>query len=179
MRMAWYPATPIDPETCITFDALKTFQTHNLQGNITAYDYYQSLETLTDGWAKEKLPVSLHRVLLARRMLMVVKDRRHTFMNVIREWRNLQALKRAGRCHDPSGIAGTKQGELAVACRACPHPGVNLPADWEKAPASDASVALSIVRCSFPDSPQVFVSSSHLYGLQLPREEPLPEVEEA
>ncbi|KIP01314.1 hypothetical protein PHLGIDRAFT_55306, partial [Phlebiopsis gigantea 11061_1 CR5-6] len=128
LRMAWYPATPLDPETCVTFEAMKVFQTQNLQGNITAYDYYQSLEILTDGWGKMKLP-----------------DRRHSFMNVVRQWRNLQALKRAGRCHDPTGIDGTKQGELAVACRACPHPGVNLPADWEKVPESKSYLYRQVI----------------------------------
>ena len=43
------------------------------------------------------------------------------------------ALKRAGRGHDPQGISGTSQGELMVECPACPHPGRNLPSDWEKA----------------------------------------------
>ncbi|KAF9495381.1 hypothetical protein BDN71DRAFT_1482663 [Pleurotus eryngii] len=35
--------------------------------------------------------------------------------------------------HDPSGVAGTSTGECAVMCPACPHPGKNLPSDWEKA----------------------------------------------
>ena len=42
--------------------------------------------------------------------------------------------KRAGRGHDPRGIDGTKPGELAVECPACPRPGVNLPKDWADAP---------------------------------------------
>jgi hypothetical protein len=43
-------------------------------------------------------------------------------------------LKRAGRGHDPTGVNGTVAGELAVPCRACPIPGVNLPEGWEDAP---------------------------------------------
>lgn len=43
------------------------------------------------------------------------------------------ALKRAGRGHDPRGIESTSSGELMVECPACPHPGRNLPDDWEKA----------------------------------------------
>jgi hypothetical protein len=42
-------------------------------------------------------------------------------------------LKRAGRGQDPVGVAATTQGGLAVECPACPHPGCNLPDDWEKA----------------------------------------------
>lgn len=50
---------------------------------------------------------------------------------MIREWRNLELLMRGGRGHTPEGVAGTKVGELAVRCRACPHPGINLPGDFE------------------------------------------------
>lgn len=45
-------------------------------------------------------------------------------------------LKRAGRGHDSAGVDNTVAGELAVDCPACPHPGKNLPLNWEKAPAS-------------------------------------------
>ena len=48
-------------------------------------------------------------------------------------WRNLMALKRGGRGHDPKGVDSTSCGELLVECPACPHPGRNLPDDWEKA----------------------------------------------
>ena len=43
------------------------------------------------------------------------------------------ALKRAGRGHDPRGVAATSKGGLMVECPACPHPGRNLPDGWEKA----------------------------------------------
>ena len=46
-------------------------------------------------------------------------------------------LKRAGRGHDPTGIAGTQPGELAVDCPACPHPGVNAPIDIDTVPEKD------------------------------------------
>ena len=57
LAVAWYPATPLDPETCATFEVMRQFHTLNLQGNLTAYDFYQTLELLTDGWGKERLPV--------------------------------------------------------------------------------------------------------------------------
>jgi hypothetical protein len=53
---------------------------------------------------------------------------------MIREWRNLKMLKRAGRGHDSSGVNGTQEGECTVLCPACPHPGKNLPPDWRDAP---------------------------------------------
>jgi hypothetical protein len=52
----------------------------------------------------------------------------------MRLWRHLKMLKRAGRGHDPGGAAATKEGELAVECPACPHPGLNLPIGWGDAP---------------------------------------------
>jgi hypothetical protein len=45
----------------------------------------------------------------------------------------MMALKRAGRGQDPLGIERTAQGELAVECPACPHPGRNLPDNWQEA----------------------------------------------
>ncbi|KAK0498005.1 hypothetical protein EDD18DRAFT_1308992 [Armillaria luteobubalina] len=50
----------------------------------------------------------------------------------MQEWRHIHALKRFGRGHEPSGIPGTKQGELALRCPACPQPSINLPPDWRK-----------------------------------------------
>lgn len=47
------------------------------------------------------------------------------------QWRHLKSLKRGGRGHDPTGVRGTKDGELAVQCPACPHPGINLPKNWQ------------------------------------------------
>ncbi|KAK0488338.1 hypothetical protein EDD18DRAFT_1311308 [Armillaria luteobubalina] len=50
----------------------------------------------------------------------------------MREWQHIRALKQFGRGHEPSGIPGTKQGELALHCPACPQPSINLPPDWRK-----------------------------------------------
>jgi hypothetical protein len=49
----------------------------------------------------------------------------------MRIWWHLHMLKRAGRGQDPFGTSGTQEGELAVECPACPHPGRNLPDGWE------------------------------------------------
>lgn len=43
-------------------------------------------------------------------------------------------LMRAGRGFKPDETSKTKPGELAVLCRACPHPGVNLPDDYLETP---------------------------------------------
>ncbi|KAJ3492844.1 hypothetical protein NLJ89_g11151 [Agrocybe chaxingu] len=48
---------------------------------------------------------------------------------------HLKLLKRAGRGHDPAGVAATAPGELAVRCPSCPYPDINLPPNWRDAPA--------------------------------------------
>jgi hypothetical protein len=64
----------------------------------------------------------------------VMKDRLNTFMIMVREWRHIKLLKRAGRAYDPGRIAATAPGSLAIPCRACPLPNINLPEGWEDAP---------------------------------------------
>ncbi|KAG6809360.1 hypothetical protein H0H92_000568 [Tricholoma furcatifolium] len=117
MDIAWFPSTPKDPRTCATYAVLGQFHTLNLQSKTTVYDYYKALTILTDATGLRKIP-----------------DKLKPFTVMVREWRHLKMMKRAGRGHDPTGILGTKPGELAVACRACPHPGINLPLDWDKVP---------------------------------------------
>ncbi|KAJ7363876.1 hypothetical protein DFH08DRAFT_798339 [Mycena albidolilacea] len=58
------------------------------------------------------------------------------FCRMTRQWRHLQMLKRAGRGHAADGIEGTKAGECALLCSACPQPGKSLPADrlWKLVP---------------------------------------------
>lgn len=46
-------------------------------------------------------------------------------------------MKRGGRGHDPKGIGGTAQGELAVKCPTCPRPLVNLPEGFRSVAPSD------------------------------------------
>ncbi|KAG2358779.1 hypothetical protein BDR07DRAFT_1452576 [Suillus spraguei] len=71
----------------------------------SAYEFYHSLVRLTDNTG-----------------LMRQKDHYESFMHMIR------------RGHDPSGVAGTSEGQCAVLCPACPQPGKNLPDDWQDAP---------------------------------------------
>lgn len=55
---------------------------------------------------------------------------------MVHEWRHLKLLKRAGRGHDPERTcAQTREGECALLCPACPHPGINMPEGWQDEPA--------------------------------------------
>lgn len=48
LRSQWFPASMSRPNTAFTFDVLNTFQLLNLQGKISAYDFYLSLVRKTD-----------------------------------------------------------------------------------------------------------------------------------
>ncbi|KAG6905794.1 hypothetical protein DXG01_000684 [Tephrocybe rancida] len=117
LDVGWFPATVFDPQTCGTFEMLRQFQVLNLQGKVSAFDYFVLLKHLTDATGLTK-----------------VADRLASFMIMVREWRHLKAAKCAARAHDDAGISGTEQGGFAIECRVCPHP-KNLPPGWENAPA--------------------------------------------
>jgi hypothetical protein len=75
---------------------------------------------------------------------MSIQYRYNEFQRVMRIWRHLEMLKRAGRGQDPLGAEATEEGELAVECPACPHPDRNLPEGWENAPIEIRSVYIVI-----------------------------------
>ncbi|KAI0057942.1 hypothetical protein BV25DRAFT_1811627 [Artomyces pyxidatus] len=116
-RYGWWPATPLEPQTAATVQALKQFHLLSLQGKVTGFDYYRGLELQTDNTGLEYLP-----------------DRLSSFMNMVRQYRHTQMMKRGGRGHSVTGVRGTQAGELAVLCPACPQPGLNLADDWMNGP---------------------------------------------
>ncbi|KAK7024290.1 hypothetical protein VNI00_016414 [Paramarasmius palmivorus] len=114
MRFELFPATSIQPHTAFTFRLLRFFHTLTLQGKINIYDYYISIQNRTDGAG-----------------ITAFKDRYEAFRRVMRQWRYLKLLKRAGVSNTPSrSLLDIKRGGLAPRCLACPIPGVNLPDDW-------------------------------------------------
>ncbi|KAJ7876466.1 hypothetical protein B0H14DRAFT_2568181 [Mycena olivaceomarginata] len=93
------------------------FQILNCLGKLSAYDFLRGLEMTTNHDGLDKPP-----------------DRRKPFMHIVRQWRLVKQLKRGRRGHATEGWRATPQGSLALPCRACPHPGWNLPDDWENIP---------------------------------------------
>ncbi|KAF7308965.1 CxC2 domain-containing protein [Mycena kentingensis (nom. inval.)] len=127
LKAGYYPATLDAPRTCATFSCLDLFQALSLHGKTTAYDFYSTLEALTNA-VGIKPP-----------------DRYRVFLRVARQWRHLHLLKRAGRGHDKYGVVGTGQGELAIRCPACPRPGVNLPDNWAEASPEDRCLYTMVI----------------------------------
>jgi hypothetical protein len=103
-----------------------------LQGKISMYDYYSALEKLTDNTGLQRCKASLLCIVPAKLLTPIkIQDRYNSFMRVMCEWQFLKMLKRGGRGHDATGVTGTRAGELAVLCPACPHLDINLPDNWE------------------------------------------------
>ncbi|TBU21631.1 hypothetical protein BD311DRAFT_677916, partial [Dichomitus squalens] len=116
-RFGWFPASTHAPATAFTFDLLDTFQELSFQGKTNLFDFWKTVERLTDNSGGRD-----------------VYDRYKQLSHAVRIWRHLVMLKRFGRAHDLTGPDGTKPGELVVECPACLHPGQNLPPGWEAAP---------------------------------------------
>lgn len=136
LRARLYPATVAHPRTAATFDVLKTFQLLSFMSKVSAYEYYHTLARLTDNTGTVEVPVRSHYSCQSDKemYLYLLQDRYRAFLRMVREWRHIRLLKRRGRGHDPTGVKGTKEGELAVLCPACPYPDINLPPGWENAP---------------------------------------------
>ncbi|KAJ7020488.1 hypothetical protein C8F04DRAFT_1214081 [Mycena alexandri] len=113
LRTGWYPATTVDPATCATFDALELFRLLNVVGNVNVHDFVGTLERRTDACDVKKVP-----------------DRYKQFGRMSRQWAFLKRLLHAGRGHCPNKIHGTRNGECAVMCWACPHDNINIPEGW-------------------------------------------------
>ena len=48
LRIGWWPATPLKPQTCATMAVLRNFHLLNLQDKVTSYGFYRALEYQTD-----------------------------------------------------------------------------------------------------------------------------------
>ncbi|KAG1760085.1 hypothetical protein EV702DRAFT_1208029 [Suillus placidus] len=113
----WFPATTTDPRTAATFRILEQYHILSFESKCSGYEFYHAVARLSDN-------TGLHPR----------KDHYEAFMRMVREWRHLKMLKRAGRGYDLAGVEGTGSGECAVICPACPQPGKNLPDNWHDAP---------------------------------------------
>ncbi|KAJ6548887.1 hypothetical protein B0H19DRAFT_1032024 [Mycena capillaripes] len=116
LQMKWLPASGKQPRTAATFNVLRNYHVLSLESKCSMGEFYNSLARQTNNSGKPP------------------KSRYQEFINMTREWRNLQILKRAARAHETDGIAQTKEGACALECPACPHPGKNLPPDWKDVP---------------------------------------------
>ncbi|KAG1775873.1 hypothetical protein EV702DRAFT_972290, partial [Suillus placidus] len=116
IRARLFPATATNPQSAATFALMEFFHLLTFESKVSAYEFYHSIARQTDNTSTTQ-----------------IRDQYSAFMRMVRQWRHLKVLKRAGRGHNPSGVNATSPGECAVLCPACPHPGKNLPEGWEDA----------------------------------------------
>ena len=50
-----YPTTTIEPNTAFTFSMLEHYHIQSLQGKVSMFDYYKSLQWFTDNTGTKKL----------------------------------------------------------------------------------------------------------------------------
>lgn len=55
LRRGLYPATDHEPHTIFTYCLLEHYHLQSLQGKVSMYNYYQTLERLTDNTMTKKL----------------------------------------------------------------------------------------------------------------------------
>jgi hypothetical protein len=137
LSYGWYPATPDDPQSAITISTLKLFHAVSLQGKTTAYHFFNALAKITENTGSNAFKVDSCFCFSFVGMSSdeITQCRYQLALRVVRQWRNLRALKRGGMGNDPDRrTSETHEGELAVDCLACPKAGVNLPEGWERAP---------------------------------------------
>ncbi|KAG1889045.1 uncharacterized protein F5891DRAFT_1131886 [Suillus fuscotomentosus] len=117
-----FPSTVTDPRTAATFAVLEFFHILSFESKVSAFEFYHSLAWRTDNTGITPIHID--------------QDRYSVFLRIVCKWRNIKALKHSGHGHHPTGISSTQDGDLAVLCPTCPHPGKNLPTNWETSPSS-------------------------------------------
>ena len=121
----WFPATAFRPSTSFTFRFLDFFQKLQDQSKCTSYDFYHMIIHCTDNAGLEPDIVSLTRIVSARYETHASQFRYNEICVVTRLWCNLKLLKWGGAGHRCGGVEAVQDGDLAVLCPVCPHPGKN------------------------------------------------------
>ncbi|KAF7341647.1 CxC2 domain-containing protein [Mycena sanguinolenta] len=80
----WYPSTPDNPKSAVTIATLKLFHAVSLQGKTMVYHFFNALAKITDNAGSQAF-----------------KKRYQLVLRLVRQWRNLRALKRGGMGNDP------------------------------------------------------------------------------
>ncbi|PPQ82216.1 hypothetical protein CVT26_009177 [Gymnopilus dilepis] len=117
LRRRLYPSSQLVVKNCATFELLRHLHYLSLTTKASTYDFYRALEKSTNNTG-----------------VNVPKSRYRALLRTVLQWRHLKMLKWAGRGNDPTGVKGTKNGELGIRCPSCPWPDINLDDTWDKVP---------------------------------------------
>ncbi|KAF9779699.1 hypothetical protein BJ322DRAFT_1012771 [Thelephora terrestris] len=114
LRVRWFPASTLQPKTVFTFDLMDTYHKISMQGKLNLYDFYTAIMQKTDNHGCTK-----------------IQYRYHEISRCVQQWRHLKDIKRGAAGHTSAAVDELGDGALAIECPACPHPGRNLPSEWE------------------------------------------------
>ncbi|KAG1836053.1 hypothetical protein DFJ58DRAFT_735266 [Suillus subalutaceus] len=119
LRARWFPATVTNPRTAATFAVLEFFHLLSFKSKVSAYEFYHCLARWTDNTGITPIRVSLlSSSSISLDMLGLLQFR--IIIPSSSEWL--------------LSVHSTRNGNLAVLCPACPHPGKNLPDGCELEP---------------------------------------------
>lgn len=59
LQVGWYPAIPLQPQSCATLQVLHHFHFLNLQSKLPGYSFYKVLEYQTDNTGLDKVSVHI------------------------------------------------------------------------------------------------------------------------
>lgn len=123
-----FPGTEARTISAFSFAVLDQFEIVNIVSKTAPRDFNQALMRMTDGAFPDKVPVRHNptSAVVYPTLYSPLQDMYQRFGPVIRQWRVLQMLKRAGVWT----IAELASGQLALRCVACPRPDYNIPDDW-------------------------------------------------
>ena len=135
LDMGLYPSTNTVIRTVFTFQCLDNYLADSQECNTSAYHYNEKLRRLTNSSFPQTAPVKGFSMAWYFALTMT-QNRYQELMRIEREWRWIKNRMWHGFAHEehPPG-----QGELTHICPCCPHPGVNLPENWEDEPHKSVS----------------------------------------
>ena len=131
LHLDWYPASFLRPKTAFTFDLLDTYHKISLQGKLNLYDFYNAIMQKTDNHGSTKPKVGHLLLVMCVVTYLHKKYRYHEMSQSVRQWHHLKDIERGAAGHSLTLVGELSDGTLAIECPACPHPGQNLPAEWE------------------------------------------------
>jgi hypothetical protein len=97
----------------------------------------------TDNCGHAKVNVRGSKVGICYTAYIYLQYRYHEMSRCVRQWRHLKDIKRGAAGHTTAPVDDLEGGAFAMECPACPHPGRNLPVEWEKESGDKAYVPLS------------------------------------
>lgn len=126
-----FPATSNSPSSAFTFELLEQFDALNLNGFINIKQFCDTITSLTPRELQNHNQVSQNCSINTKFMFSQAPGSlRANFHYAVRIWRLFRIMKsRSFRSYEELLSTSIVRG-----CPACPHPSINIPADWHKHP---------------------------------------------